>query len=713
MPKKFSDTAKKIIFAKHIRFIFSALFGVLIAYLISISSFGRGAELNMYDVLFQFSRSSRVPDSSIVILAIDQNSLQYFKKRNTSWPWPRDLYKITTDYLARAGAKAIVYDFHFNEPDEDRVNSSGAANDSLFAEAIGAAKNVYLAAQLTHFNDEDQPGDTVINYPAPVFVRTQEEFNFDKSYAPLLQFQKASQGIGVVNFLPDEDGVCRRIPLKFTLHQKPLYTLSYQVYKNIADPSASASTIFSPFLIYWYGKGGPDGVFKYYSIHAAIVSALKENAGRLPDIPSTVFKNKIVFIGSNAAGLLDIRNTPFTSEAPYPGVEIHATVLSNLLQHHFIRELSMLLLFVIGLTLACIVSLISNYGKNVGTSTIAVALLAIVVSICSVQLFVYLLWWVKIIFPIGAILFTYMISIGWSFATEGRAKRNMEKIFGRYVNPHVVQALVENPDTAQVGGVEVEATVMFSDIEGFTTISEGKSPRELVQFLNEYFSQATDIVFKHNGTIDKFIGDAVMVLFGAPLPNEKHAIHACRAAYEFSKHVKEMARGARERGEPVFSTRIGINSGKMIVGNIGAHRKMEYTAIGDTVNLSSRLEGVNKFYGTSIIMSETTAVQARDEFIIREMDLIRVKGKNFPITIYELVCKKEEATEHLLKSIQTFESALHLYRAQQWNDAIQMFNTVLHTLPDDASNMYIERCAEYADNPPGTTWDGVYTMKSK
>jgi len=714
-----ADSIKKLLFAKNIRVVFSAILGLVVAWLVSTSPVGNRVEMNVLDIQFSLAMNSRKPDTSIVILTIDQNSLQYFKHTNykISWPWPRDFYAIATNYLAKAGVKAIIYDFHFNEPDEDRVISSGAENDSLFAGAIRDAGNVYLSAQLTRQYEEDQPGDTLIKFPATDSrARILQSYQFDKTYAPLIPFQQGAKGIGVVNFTPDEDGVCRRIPLVYELHGRQVHTLSFSVYHDLFhNQSAIEAKAQSPYLIYWYGRGGPDGVFKYYSIHAVIVSAMKELQGVEPDIPASAFKDKIVFIGSNAPGLLDLRPTPFTYLEPYPGVEIHATALSNFLQKHFIKEVPFSLLIFVCIVLAIIVSLVSNYSENILTSTVSVVVIAFIFLAIANQFFVQKLIWLKIVFPAASVFFTYIASIGWSFATEGRNKRQIQKIFGQFVNPHVVKQLSANPERVELGGEEVEASIMFSDIEGFTSISEGKKPKELVEFLNTYFSTASDIFLKHDGTIDKFIGDAVMVQFGIPLKNPNHRLLAVRAAYEFSRVVYEMTKEARAKGEPVFSTRIGINTGTMVVGYIGGRTKKEYTVIGDTVNLASRLEGVNKFYGTSLMISEATASeQVIDEFMLREMDLIRVKGKKLPIKIYEVFCKKNEATEQKLKIIQTFESALKLYREQQWSDAILMFNTVLKLDEKDyASKMYIERCEEYRTNPPPKEWDGVYVMTSK
>ncbi|MEW6061084.1 MAG: adenylate/guanylate cyclase domain-containing protein [Bacteroidota bacterium] len=713
-----SDSLKKLLFAKQIRIIFSAILGLLLAWLISISPVGNRVEMNALDIQFRFAKDSRAPDSSVVILTIDQNSLQYFKRNGKiSWPWPRDFYAAVTDYLAKGGAKAIVYDFHFNEPDEDRVISLGAYNDSLFAQSIRTAGNVFLSAQLTHQYEEDQPGDTLIKFPTDhTGIRITQHYRFDKTYAPLLPFQEGAKGVGIVNFIPDEDGVCRRVPLVYELHGKPLYTLSFAVYHSLFHGTESIEQrISSPYVIYWYGKGGPDGVFPYYSIHAVIVSAMKELQGIEPDIPASAFKDKIVLIGSNAPGLLDLRPTPFTYLEPYPGVEIHATALSNFLQKHFIQEVPFIALLFICLVIVAIVSLLTNNVENIVASTSAVIIVVLIFLVISNQLFVQKLIWLKVVFPVMSAVLTFFVSVAWNFATEGRSKRQIQKIFGQFVNPHVVKQLSANPEKVELGGEEVEATIMFSDIEGFTSISETKKPKELVEFLNNYFSAASDIFLKYDGTIDKFIGDAVMVQFGIPLKNPNHRILAVRAAYEFSQVIYQMTKAARERNEPVFSTRIGINTGTMVVGYIGGRTKKEYTVIGDTVNLASRLEGVNKFYGTALMISETTATeQVIDEFLLREMDLIRVKGKKLPIKIYEVVCPRNEVTGERLKMVQTFESALQLYREQQWNDAIAMFRTVLKMNEADyASKMYIERCEEYQKKSPGKNWDGVYVMTSK
>jgi adenylate cyclase len=398
----------------------------------------------------------------------------------------------------------------------------------------------------------------------------------------------------------------------------------------------------------------------------------------------------------------------------YPGVEIHASALSNFLQGHIIRTTPPAMVWVAAICLSLIIALMATYDLHVWVVSLYMLGIVVVYWAVSFELFARALVWLPIVFPVSTTLMTFVIALGWSYATEGRAKRQMQKMFGRYVNPHIVTQLAANPDDAGVGGVEIEATVLFSDIEGFTSISETKTPSELVAFLNKYFAEATRLYLKHNGTIDKFIGDAVMVLFGAPVRSEDHALQACRSAYEFHQNLLSLMKKAKDSGEPVFSTRIGINSGKMIVGSIGSSLRMEYTAIGDTVNLASRLEGVNKFYGTSLMVSEFTAGHASKEFVLRELDLIRVKGKQHPIKIYELVCKREETTEELTVGLELFHEALSAYRRQQWGEAIALFKKVAEIIPGDPpSRIYIERCCEFQELPLKEVWDGVYVMKEK
>ena len=712
MPRAVTDTLRRYVFTKKVRLLVSAAAGILCAWFFSTTYLGTATELSSYDLRLKYSRHSRSADTSIVILTIDQNSLQYFKKRHASWPWPRDFYALVTEYVMNAGAKALVYDFHFNEPDEDRAGSVGADNDRAFAESIAGGKRVYLGAQLTVPDDEDQQGDTIIAVPSPAPVRVTERYRYDKTYAPLLPFQEAAAGVGIVNFFPDEDGVCRHLPIVYEYFGRPLYTLSYQVYKDV-EPQAGV-TLQSPFLLYYYGKGGPDGVFRYYSIHAVIVSAMKELRHQSADIPGSAFKGKIVFVGANAPGLLDLRNTPFTSEEPYPGVEIHATALSNFLQGHIVHSAPAYIVWTLALALALIIAAIATYDLKVWSVSAIAGGMMLVYWAAAFEIFARFLYLLPMVFPVSSALMTFVIALGWSYATEGRAKRQMQKMFGRYVNPHIVRQLAASQEDVGVSGVEVEATVLFSDIEGFTSISETKSPKELVAFLNEYFAGATKIYLKYNGTIDKFIGDAVMVLFGAPVRSEDHALQACRGAYEFHRSLRQLMKDARAKGEPVFSTRIGINSGKMIVGSIGSSLRMEYTAIGDTVNLASRLEGVNKFYGTSLMISEFTAAAASKEFLLRELDMIRVKGKQCPIKIFEIVCRLEEAEEETKRGIIIFQEALEHYRRQRWNEAIAYFEKAAVLLPSDPPcAMYAERCREFMEAPPGAEWDGVYTMKSK
>ena len=251
------------------------------------------------------------------------------------------------------------------------------------------------------------------------------------------------------------------------------------------------------------------------------------------------------------------------------------------------------------------------------------------------------------------------------------------------MSPRVVDEVLLHPDDFELGGRELDATVFFSDIKNFTGLSEKMSPKELVENLNEYFTLACDLVLTHSGMLDKYIGDAIMAVFGAPLQSDKHALNACLAAIEVQDQLKKYYSLSDRRNGQVFETRIGLNSGKMVIGNIGSLKRLDYTAIGDSVNLASRLEGVNKEFGTKIIISESTYEQVKDGVEARELDLIRVKGKQIPIRIYELICEKGKLSSSQSNLIEMFHEGLSYYRSTKWRKAAVIFREILKANPDD------------------------------
>lgn len=302
----------------------------------------------------------------------------------------------------------------------------------------------------------------------------------------------------------------------------------------------------------------------------------------------------------------------------------------------------------------------------------------------------------------------------FSDLTEIKKRQFLQDTLTRYVTRQVVDLILENPDNIVLDGEEREATLFFSDIRGFTSLSEQMRPTDVVYMLREYFTLMVDAVFEHQGTIDKFIGDALMAIFGAPTPQPDHADLAVFTALRMLELLQEFNAQRQQQQLSPIEIGIGIHTGNVVVGNIGSEQRLEYTAIGDAVNLASRLEGINKMYGTRVIISEMTLQQTERPLLCRNVDRVRVKGRQEPVKIYEVLGEPGKVPETIQQMCETFTCAMALYRNRQWNEASQTFRKVLQAVPDDGpSQRYIERCSLYAQNPPDASWDGVFDMTSK
>jgi adenylate cyclase len=700
-----------------------AAVGALFTILIQAGGVLDSVELKTLDWRFLEASHPEEADTSIVLIAIDQNSLEAFQNRNVIWPWPRDFYALVVNYLHAAGARSVSFDILFDRGDFDRRESDGAVTDSTFAQSMKNSGNVLLVTHLSKRLKGDEPGGAILDrhlidgtFPS---IATPE---FDRANAPLPEFQDAAKTLAVTNFESDPDGIARRVPLVYQFNNRyiPYFGLAnYMVDKNIPLSQLSDVVRTIPvsndghFLIYWYGKGGTDGVFKYYPIWHLITSALKYKDGAAPNLPLSLFKDKEVIVGGTAPGLLDTRPTPFTSLEVYPGMEIHATMLSNLLNAHYLHELPQWLSY----TLIVLFSLLSAviFFRIRKLSAAIISFLIIIGAFVGLTflLFYNEKLWIPMVLPSIALISTFAFSAFFSYATEGRQRRELRRAFNRYLSPAVVSQIVESSGNLELGGNTVEGTVYFSDIKDFTNIAESMQPKELVAYLNEYFSLASDLILKRDAMLDKYIGDAIMAIFGAPIPKPDHAKLACLTALEIQRSLDAFYK-KKSAQTPRFTTRIGLNSGKMIVGNIGSTKRLDYTAIGDTVNLASRLEGVNKFFGTRIIISENVYRLAKDTVETRELDLIRVKGKNVPIRIYELVGERGTLNENTQEFMSLFQEGLQYYRDKQFDRAAHQFESLLNVDPDDGpSTTYVERSKLLAMQKLPEHWDGVFTLTTK
>jgi len=312
-------------------------------------------------------------------------------------------------------------------------------------------------------------------------------------------------------------------------------------------------------------------------------------------------------------------------------------------------------------------------------------------------------------------MINYISVVTYNFLAERKQKAMIRGAFAQYVPPAVVGELLKNPDMLTLGGEERVMTVIFTDIAGFTTISESLTPTELVELLNEYLTAMTNIVLDYDGIIDKYEGDAIMAEFGAPLPDDDHALKACFTAIDMQKRLAELREKLLAEGRPELRARVGINSGPMVIGNMGSSRIFDYTVMGDNVNLSSRLEGANKAYGTYIMCSEATRMMVENDIITRELDMLRVKGKTEGVLVHEILAKKDDSLSETRKqAVDVYLQGLTAYKERRWDDGIELFNKALSFDPEDSpSSVYIGRCEEFKKNPPPDDWDGIFTMRTK
>jgi adenylate cyclase len=434
-------------------------------------------------------------------------------------------------------------------------------------------------------------------------------------------------------------------------------------------------------------------------------------------VPPPFFKDKIILVGASAAGLMDLRATPI--QGVYPGVEIHATLIQNIINNDFLVKAKPWMMFLIIVLLSILAGTITLLFKPIWTAVLNVLIIAGYFTV-SYQMFVKHDLWIDVVRPVVTILFTYIGIMMYRYLTEEKEKKFIRGAFQHYLSPTVIAQLTENPAMLKLGGEKKVLTAFFSDIAGFSTFSEKLSPEDLVKLLNEYLTEMCDIILKYEGTVDKFEGDAVIAFFGAPISYDDHARRACLVSLEM-QHVmmpKLREKWAKEPHwpdiVPKMKMRIGLNTGPMVVGNMGSRTRMDYTMMGDSVNLAARLEGVNKQYGTHLMISEFTRAAAVDHIETRMLDKIRVVGKSEPVKVYELLARKNELSEFDKKMVPVFEAALDLYQAQQWDAAIAKFNETLVIKPGDPpSQKYIERCEDFKKTPPGETWDGVFTLTSK
>ncbi len=422
-------------------------------------------------------------------------------------------------------------------------------------------------------------------------------------------------------------------------------------------------------------------------------------------------RDHIVITGLTATATHDIGAIPIHNE--YPNVGVYHNTVNTIINGEYIRDAGSVANYLIILGVALLMGF-SIQRLNVRMSLIVIFASFFGVNLVIIGLFAFANLWVDQLGISMAVIFPSAVIATTKFINEENQKRFIKNAFSRYIAPDVIEEIIENPETLELGGEERDITSYFSDVEGFSSISEMMSPRELVNLLNEYLSEMTNIILSHGGTIDKYEGDAIIAFYGAPQPFPDHAVKACLASIDMKRRLKELQEEWRSTGQVELKARMGMNTGLAVVGNMGSSTRMDYTAMGDTINLASRLEGVNKIYRTYAMISGTTYEAAKDVIDARKLDMVRVMGKDEVIHIYELLGRKGTLPDRMYEMLDAYYEAMEYFQGRDWKKAKLTFKKALKIVDDDGpSQVYIDRCEEFIKNPPSKKWDGVYSMKTK
>jgi len=657
---------------------FGALAGGL-ALLVGSSGFPRTVEMKLYDWRTRLAAGARAaaPDPDIVLVNIDDDSLKRMEPLVGRWPWPRLVHATLIDYLAAGGAKVVLYDVLFAEADRSKfmvgeTEWTGEESDQALVDATARAGNVVHVAEAASAELLDPskavaaPLDDIPGLNQPFTVSPCVERR-PQITPPFPGLAKAARAIGHSLVVYDADGPLRRIvpfvrvgretehvipslPLAAMMiadgkqpesvgirndalmigpRRVPLVTELVPDYYGPASPACRA-------LLPWRGPTRrPDGtpMFPSYSFYSLFYSQQQVLESVKPETPPDTFRGKTVIVGVAAEGLRDVFVTPF-AEGRMPGAEIHANAIDAWRAGRTLVPLPAWSSAAVVVALSIAVGVTGTVASAWITGGAAIGL-ALIYIWFNVRQFAAGTWW-PLAIPLLAMLVAFVADLSWQYFVEGREKRKVKRLFSRYVSKSVYNQLLADPARARLGGTRRQMTVLFSDMRGFTAVTEKRAPEDTVAQLNDYFTRMVAVLFEHQGTLDKFVGDMVMALFGAPLDDPDHAEHAVQTALAMVRALGVLNAEWASFGLPRLDIGIGINSGDMVAGNIGSQSIMSYTVIGDAVNLGARLESLNKEYGTRIIISGATRALLKGQYDIRPLGSVTVKGKSEPVAIFEV-----------------------------------------------------------------------------
>jgi adenylate cyclase len=675
----------------------------LLALAVAEARVGRALERRVYDGWFTL-RGSQPRPAEVVVVAIDTDSEASLGR----YPWGREWHARLLRNLHRAGARVVAFDL-------------------TFADAFPRADTAFRAAI-------DQTGIAVLGAKTDVvFRRGARGFRLEEPAGVL-----RGAPIGIVDVRPDAvDGVVREYPVLHAYPGRAVPQLGVQaVLRFRGMPADSTREVRGGWrmggravpagpgggmLIDWLGPAGSVATYSYATVVDDAATDIGEwDLDSFEDLArDSVFRGRIVLVGTTVPEHQDLHPTPVrdadgtAGAVPMPGVEIHAQAAAALLAGRFVRPLPRPAQYAwtVLLAAAAVLALARLRGwRGVGVAVT----LAVLVPAAAGLAFAGGTWlWT--VAPLLAVGLASGGSAAVLWADEARERARIRGMFQQYVPPAVVRELIRRPELLALGGEERVATVLFSDVRGFTAVAERLAPAQLVALLNEYLTAMTDVVVEHGGIVDKYVGDLLMAEFGVPVPVDDHAVRACRAALRMRDELRRQRAEWEGKGMPALHARTGINTGTVLVGNLGSHRMMDYTCMGDHVNLASRLEGLNNLYGTEIIVSEFTWREVSAHFVGREIDRVRVMGRAAPVAVHELLAAREDGVDaDVTALLDGFADALALYRERRFGDAADAFAALMERHPEDGpSAAYLERCREYVIHPPAEGWDGAHQLASK
>ena len=708
--------------------VFRGLFSGLAGAILALALWGLGLletwEAESWDRRIRLLAKPGKATDQIRLILLDQESLSWGEEVNSwPWPWPRQVQAAIIKFCRENGVKALAFDILYTE-----FSAYGVDDDLALGETIANFPNFVNAIYLSDDEGEtewpeDFPRsafeisglDAWLEHPKTEFVP------FSRAVPPIPEVAQHADVLGNVTLSADSDGIYRRIKL-FSLFDDTIFpSLSLGLYLSVHHDAhlhiEQRKLLIDGQEIPIDRKGnailryrGPSLTHVSYTAGQILQAVFRqvngEEASETDKMIANDLQGKYVLFGYSAPGLYDLRPAPVSGV--YPGVEINATVLDNLLSQDFITPapLWFTILLLLGLSVVCgiLASFFSKAIENVLIGIVFLALPFLLVGIAYLKGF-----WLPFAVQETAAGLTILASLVINYATEGRQKRFIKNAFQQYLSPAVIEQLLQNPEHLKLGGELRELSIFFSDIQGFTTISEALNPEELTALLNEYLSAMTDIILEEGGTIDKYEGDAIIAFWNAPLNVPDHAFRAVRAALRCQKSLAELRPVFRERiGGKEMCMRVGLNTGPAVVGNMGSRSRFDYTMLGDAVNLAARLEGVNKQFGTYTMISQSTLDLLDDAFAVRELARVAVVGRHEPVTVYEPMSHKEyEARKEILEG---FVRGLHLFYEGQFEEASRIFKKLQNI--DQPSASYLEKCEELLNNPPGN-WQGVWVATSK